>query len=162
MEEKVSTKENLAGLEIGLRPCKPEDIGFVYELMYHGLGHFFDRFTSEKWSREKFRRGFDPARITIIEHDGMPIGFFDVDYSEREAKFRNLHLSDDYHGRSIGSWILRFIEKQAAERKIRRITGKVFSSRSEAIRFLNRGGYKIVKYLPEEGSYLIKKDLNKK
>jgi len=64
------------GLDLKLRSCKIEDQGFIYELMRNYLGKYFNSIP-EGWSRQKFREGFFIERITIIEHNEMPIGFFD-------------------------------------------------------------------------------------
>ena len=68
-------KLKLEDIEMELRPCAEADIGFVYELMYNGLGKLFNKHTKEKWSRSKFKKTFNPNKITVFEHEDMPIGF---------------------------------------------------------------------------------------
>ena len=146
-------------LELHFRPCSLTDQGFVYELMRHHLEDFFNRNTMEGWSRAKFRQGFDPERIVIIEHDGMPVGFFDYEVTGYEAYWHNIQLSRDYQGRDIGIKIAHLIEKGAREDGARSIKGKVFRDYGKMVNWVGRLGFKIVREIPEENSYVVRKEL---
>jgi RimJ/RimL family protein N-acetyltransferase len=145
-------------LELRLRPCSLTDQGFVYELMRHHLEDFFDRNTVEGWSRTKFRQGFDPERIVIVEHDGMPVGFFDYEIIGEEVYWHNVQLSGDYQI-GIGGRIANLIESEAKNRGAREIFGKVFSDNERVIKWVRRLGFEISREIPEENSYVVRKEL---
>jgi len=149
------------GLELMLRPAEERDIGFVYELMRHHLEDSFNQIP-EKWSRKKFKEGYKPDRITIIEHANRQIGFFDIEVLDNQLYFHNLHIFGDYQGRGIGTYLLRYIECGAKKHGASSIRGKVFKSNSKLLNhLLRRRGYIIVEELPEEKSFLVKKDLER-
>ena len=147
-------------LEIELRPSQYYDIGFVYELMHHHFRELFDKFLPEKWSREKFKQGFNSDRITIVENLGMPIGFFDLELKGEEAYGRNLHISDDYEGRHIGIALVSYIERKCLDLGAKSIKGKVFSENKTSLRVLvDRRGWEVIQNIPEEHSFLLTKNL---
>jgi ribosomal protein S18 acetylase RimI-like enzyme len=146
-------------LELHLKPCSLADQGFIYELMRHHLEDSFNRNTEEGWSRTKFRQGFDPERIVVVEHDGMPVGFFDYELTGNEAYWRNIQLSGDYQGRNIGVKIAHLIEEGAREDGARSIKGKVFRDNRGIVNWVERLGFKIVREVPGENSYVVRKEL---
>ena len=150
------------GLEIALRTADNRDIGFVYELMRTGLEDYFEQ-TPEGWKRSKFKERYSPERIRILEHNSMPIGFFDLEESKASAYVHNLHLTRDYQGRGIGSRILRLIEKRAKLGGLKCIKAKVFKNNLRILSIvLSRFGYRIKKDLEKENSFLVVKDLEEK
>ncbi|MBS3144706.1 GNAT family N-acetyltransferase [Candidatus Woesearchaeota archaeon] len=158
-EEKEPNEILVSGLELALRPADERDIGFCYELMSHNMRDLFDRNTQEKWSRAKFRSGFRPDRITIVEHEGMSVGFYD--YEIVEAKWiyvHNLHLSKDYQT-GVGTKIIRLIEQAARDRSVKAVIAKVFAENSRIIKWLQRKGYNLGEKIEPENSYWVKKDL---
>jgi GNAT superfamily N-acetyltransferase len=162
MVEKNRNIIAVGDLEIVARPCQSEDIGFVYELMYHNMGDFFNKYAKEGWSRQKFKQGFTPERITLFEHEEMPVGFLDVELNERVAYWHNIQLSEDYRRRNIGLRLVDFLEEKAFREGVSRIKGKVFKEN----RFLNvltrRMSYDIIQEIPEENSVLVEKHLGAK
>jgi ribosomal protein S18 acetylase RimI-like enzyme len=147
------------GLELALRQSDIRDIGFVYELMRNHFEEWFNK-TSEGWSRKKFKEGYNPDRVIIIEHEDMPIGFFDLEIREGYAYAHNLHISGDYQRYGIGPKIMSFMEDEARNNSAYYIVGKVFSENVKFLRFLTgRLGYRIERELPEENSVFIRKDL---
>lgn len=149
--------------DLVLRFCKEEDKSFVYELMRHYLETPFNQLTPEGWSRAKFKQGFNSSRITIIEHDDMSVGFFDIEFQDTEAYVHNLHLSGDYQREYNGIRILNFIEKSALERGMVSIKMKVFKDKNQHLNILtNKLGYHIFQDVPEEHSFFIKKYLERR
>ena len=141
------------------RPATTQDIGFVYELMRRHMEERFQQIP-EGWSRKKFKQGYDPDRITIIQHEDMPIGFFDAEHIQDKLYVHNLHISDDYKGKGIGRAIIQKIEKKAIENNIPKIKAKIFVENERFLRFLlHKMQYKVVQELPDENSYLIEKGL---
>jgi ribosomal protein S18 acetylase RimI-like enzyme len=148
----------IGDLELTLRSCRQDDIGFVYELMRCYLEEPFNRFTSEKWSRKRFKEGFCPERITIVEHEGMPIGFYDLEMGEA-AYVHNLHLSGDYKGKGVGPKFIDYVLSEAFRDGASTIKAKVFLSNDKMIRFLTQHGFIIEQSLPQENSVIVKRVL---
>src|SRR3989304_1900849 len=109
--EKKRNRMLVSELELSLRPAEERDMGFCYELMNHNMKVLFDRSTAEKWSRVKFRFGFKPDRITIVESEGMSVGFYDYEIVKDELYLHNLQLSEDYQNKLFGSKISGLIEQ---------------------------------------------------
>jgi RimJ/RimL family protein N-acetyltransferase len=156
--EKNSTRVVASGLELVLRPADDRDIGFCYELMSHNMRSLFDKNTQEKWSRTKFKHGYEPHRIRVIEHDEMPVGFYDYELVGDQLYWHNVQLSEDYR-KGIGTRILELIERSARDCNAKAIIGKVFTENSRIIKWLQKNGYVLDKQIEEENSYWVKKDL---
>ena len=137
-----SNKLAVSGLELVLRRSDSKDIGFVYELMRHHLERFFSQI-SEGWSRKRFKIGYKPERITIIEHEDMPIGFYDLEILNGLAYVHNLHISRDYQGRNIGPVLISYIETESRNSGASYIKAKIFQENEKFLRFLKRKGYRV-------------------
>jgi len=148
----------LGGLELALRLADERDMGFCYELMSHNMRDLFDRNIQGKWSRAKFKSGFKPDRITIIEHENMPVGFFDYELVGDDIYCHNIQLSEDYQN-GVGTQIIGLIEQVARDRGAKAIIGKVFSENSKMTNWLQRYGYKLDKKIEQENSYWVRRDL---
>lgn len=148
----------MGGLELALRPADERDIGFCYELMSHNMKVWFDKNTQKRWSRAKFRSGFKPNRITIVEHEGMPVGFYDYEMVGDNLYWHNIQLSEDYQ-KGVGTQLIILIEKTAMNFGARAIIGKVFAENSRAIEWLQKLGYNLDERIEQENSYWVKKDL---
>ena len=98
-------------------------------------------------------------RELSVEHDGMPVGFFDYEVTGDEAYCCNIQLSGDYQGRNIGIRIFHLIEKGAREDGARSLKGKVFRDNRGMVNWVVRLGFKIVREIPEENSYVVRKEL---
>ncbi len=150
----------LNDIEIELRHSLKTDIGFVYELMYHNLGYLFKENTKEKWSREKFKKNFEPKTITILEHEDMPIGFMHLESKSREEAYcGGLHLSEDYQGKGIGTAMLYHVFSKLSEDKYKSLTGKVFKNNMASLSLLRKTNFKIENEIPEENSYFVRRSL---
>ena len=149
----------IGGLEVSLRKATPNDQGFVYELMHSSLARCFDAFTQEKWSRKKFKQGYKPDRITIVEHEGMPIGFYDIEIVGREAYVHNLHVSKDYRN-GFGIQLMRYLDTELKNKRFGSSKAKVFNE-CKMIPILKRlFGYKELRQVPEENSVIMIKTWN--
>jgi len=157
-EDKKLGKIVVGGLELALRPADERDMGFCYELMGHNMRVLFDRNTQEGWSRVKFRSGFNPNRITIVEHEGMSIGFYDYEIIEDELYWHNVQLSEDFQI-GVGTRIFRLVEQAARRFGAEAIIGKVFFENSRAIQWIQRFGFQIDEIIENENSYWMRKYL---
>jgi N-acetylglutamate synthase-like GNAT family acetyltransferase len=157
-QERTIRRATIDGLKIVIRQADNRDIGFIYELMRNHLEKFFSDI-KEGWSRKKFKEGYLPERIFIIEHDNIPIGFFDFEYRGKEVYVHNLHISDDYQGRGIGSYALGYIEGEGIRNNASHIIAKAFKSNKALGLMLTGMKFSIAKELPEENSLLLSKSL---
>lgn len=158
--EKEQNRIRVNELEFALRPADEGDIGFCYELMSHHMKVLFDKNTPERWSRMKFRSGFKPHRITIVEHERMPVGFYDCELVGDELYWHNIQLSEDYQN-GVGTQIIELLEQTAENYGAHVIIGKVFAENSGVIKWLQKFGYNLDKRIEEENSYWVRKDLRR-
>ena len=128
--EKEPNRILISELELALRPADESDIGFCYELMSHNMKVLFDKNTQERWSRTKFKSGFKPNRITIVEHERMPIGFYDCEFVDDKLYWYNIQLSEDYRN-GVGTQIIKLIEQSARNYGAKALIGKVFVENSK-------------------------------
>jgi len=149
---------DMENIHLNLRRADYRDIGFTYELMHCCLGSYFRRNTQEGWSRQKFREGYCPERIIIIEHEGMPIGFIDVEYRENEAFFHNFELAEDYRKGFLGIKLAKHFLERARLNGAERASAKVFTNNRCLILF-RRLGFEITNMIEEENTFVISKVL---
>ncbi|MFH0836625.1 MAG: hypothetical protein V1870_00690 [Candidatus Aenigmatarchaeota archaeon] len=144
------------------RSCSDEDREFVYSIMKENMEGYFNRNTPEKWSDDKFHKGFDPDRIKILEIDGCSIGFYDVEDVYANESFLYIHNVQIKKGkRGVGADINRMLDEEAKTRNLTVIRGKVFCDNIRSIRFCEYMGYLVVSdsSLEEENSIWIEKRL---
>jgi len=149
----------IGNLEVQLREATLEDRGFVYELMHSSLAKCFDKFTQEKWSRRKFRQGYKPNRITIVEHEGMPIGFYDIEIVGSDVYVHNFHLSKDYRN-GFGIQLMQYLDDKLRGMGLSYSKAKIFNN-SKMILVLKRlFKYIEEQHVPEENSTIMIKKWN--
>ncbi len=150
---------SLNEIGIELRQARKEDIGFIYELMHSELAQLFNENTSEGWSRNKFKKTYNPERYFIFEHDNMPIGFINLEVEEKEIYCGGLCISRDYQGRGLGTTLLsKFLEKYKLE-GYELFKGKIFKDNSKSLSMVKKINFSIEKDIPEENSYHVRRIL---
>lgn len=142
------TEYMVGRLIISLRDCRQDDLEFTYDLTRRNMAGYFDRYTAEGWSRDKFMVGFDPSRIKIAEHEGRSVGFYDVEFTDRFgdmcAYVHNVELESDYRGRWIGQFLLRRIGNEAMRKGAKKLHAKVFIANERTYRWLLLNGWERV------------------
>lgn len=138
------------------RPAAESDRKVVYSLMERNMADYFQRFTPEGWSREKFDTGFKPERITICEEDGKVVGFYDADFGKEALYVRNVQVERGF--RPISSVFVQRIEEEARKRGLKSVKGKVFKS-NPAVRLFKRFGYEVTGEIESEHTYWMRKVL---
>jgi ribosomal protein S18 acetylase RimI-like enzyme len=68
--------------------------------------------------RERFRAGFDPARVAVIVVSGEPIGLLRVDQRVDEVFLASVELAPEVQRRGLGGDIVRSVLKEAAQRGV--------------------------------------------
>lgn len=144
--------------ELIFRKAEINDLGFIYELMKSHLGKYFENYTKTGWSRHLFKDKLDINRLTIIEHEGMPIGFFDYELKDH-VYFHNLHISEDYQNKGIGTYALESVEEAARKNNLKELRGKVFKENTNSLNWLKKTGWIICNPIEEEDSYWVVKKL---
>ncbi len=142
------------------RSAAESDREILYSIMSKNMSDYFQRFTSEGWSREKFDTGFRPERITICEKDGKVVAFYDVDLIRQNASalyVRNVQVVPG--SKPISGVLLQRIEEEARMRGLKLMRGKVFGS-NPAIRIFSRLGFQVVEEIESEHSYWMEKTVS--
>ena len=126
------------------------------------MADYFNRNTKEGWNDEKFHERFNPNSITVLEIDGSPIGFYDVEQVSGEKQYiyvRNIQITEGKRGYIFN--LNRLINEEAKSRKINLIRGKVFRDNKRAIRLFELSGYSVIEVqkLDAENSVYIQKEL---
>ena len=142
------------------RQCSEADREFVHAVMKRNMAHYFDKYLPEKWSDEKFHNGFNPSQITILETDGLPIGFYDVEEVNEYLYVHNLQVIKKHRGQGIT--LNRLIDEEAKSRGLTIIRGKVFRDNERAICFFKLKGYSVIENIElskSENSVYVEKKL---
>ncbi len=144
-----------------MRPASEADRSFVYDLFKANMKSYFDRHLPEKWSDEKFHRGYNPSRTTILEAKGKPVGFVDV---EPRPEFlyvyvHNVQLHPTHHGGNFRQ-IASLLEDIARKYQCPALRGKVFRDNTHARGLLAHLGYEDIQDITAEFSVGMEKRLS--
>jgi len=105
--------------EITFRKATPEDADFVLDLRTKTLRDLVVR-TWGAWDEERQRRYVGQILASegtrIVQIDSMDAGILDVEEHERVLHIETIGLLPAFHGRGIGSRLIRDTCTQAAER----------------------------------------------
>jgi len=144
-----------------LRKAQEKDGPFVYSLTKKNMFDYFDKFLPEGWSDEKFWKGFDMARIIILESGENLAGFLDLESKADFLYVHHLQIDSPYTGN--GFFLKNLVEEEAIKRKLNKIKGKVFTENSRALKFFQYCGYSIKedRELETESSVWVEKVLDK-
>ncbi len=123
-----------------LRPCLDSDYGAVYDLSAENMSAAVAKHWGG-WDADLFRKDFRPGQITIIEHKGNFIGFFDFSRQTSAVGYlHNIQLKKDFQGQGLGRYLLDKIESQARQEGCREIRLRVFKD-LPARKFYEHLGY---------------------
>lgn len=139
------------------RPAVQSDGEFLYAMMEKNMADYFQRFTADGWSRERFDSGFKPERITVCEEDKKIVAFYDIDSMGADTVYlRNMQVKRGT--KPVLSLLLERIEQAAREAGKKSIRAKVFKT-NPAFRLARRHGFEILADIDEESSYWIEKSI---
>ncbi len=141
-------------VDYSFRPASYSDKGAIYSIMEKNMSDYFNSFTLEGWSREKFDKGFKPERITVCEMGGRVIGFYDVEAQKDFLYLRNLQLIRGSPNLSLV--FLERIECEAQNSGLRKIRAKMFVS-NPALRLAVRRGFVVIDDILSESSCWVEK-----
>ncbi|MCX6709211.1 MAG: hypothetical protein NTW67_06220 [Candidatus Woesearchaeota archaeon] len=136
------------------RKASDSDKEVIYSIMEKNMSDYFNRFTPDGWSREKFDAGFMPERITVCEMERRIIGFYDVEARKDFLYLHNLQLTRG--SPHLGSVFLERIEDEACKKGLSSIRAKMFV-RNPAVRLALRQGFVVVGDILLESSCWMEK-----
>ena len=95
--------------DVRLRPAAAADFAFVHAARVAGLREHVARLWGwdDAAQEARFRARFDPAGYQIIVVDGQDIGALSVLWSEQEVLLVDIELLPAWHGRGLGTAIVR-------------------------------------------------------
>jgi len=138
------------------RKASDSDKGVIYSIMEKNMSDYFNRFTPDGWSREKFDAGFKPERITVCEMERRVIGFYDVEAKKDFLYLRNLQLTRG--SPHLGSVFLGRIEDEARKKGLSNIRAKMFV-KNPAVRLALRHGFVVAGNIFLESSCWMEKPI---
>lgn len=104
------------------------------------------------FQEEDFQAVFCSSQTQVVETDGGPAGYLQVDLTKDETYLRMLILHPDFRSRGLGARVLRALLRASLERG-QPLTFRVFRINSEARRFYEREGCRVV--AEEEAFHLM-------
>ena len=107
-----------------LRPASLDDIEELFAIHRAALGEYIAATWGwdDEWQQKFFRKGFDSYVRSVIEVQGVSIGFLDVTEREEGLYLENIELAPKYQNRGIGTEIIRsLIARAQAKRTIVRL-----------------------------------------
>jgi len=96
-------------------PSAPEPPGFALRVvqdpavnadMYRRVGADYAWIDRLRWSAEQWARHADRVETHVVEIDGRPAGYFEVEAQADSAKIGIFGLLEEYQGRGIGGHAL--------------------------------------------------------
>ena len=127
---------------LALRPVRPDDHAWCYEVKRDGLREY-----TRVWfgwddadQRARFAEGFQPARAQIVVYEGVDIGWMAKRATHDRVYLDQLYLSAAHRGRGVGTQLLRDILVEAGGRDVELGVLK----NNPALRLYHRFGFRVV------------------
>jgi ribosomal protein S18 acetylase RimI-like enzyme len=99
-----------------LRPCRPEDLDFLWELKQRTMRPYVEQ-TWERWDEDEqaeyFRRSFTPENMKIIVVAGHEAGLVTVTRPPGEIYLSAIEILPEFQNRGIGAAIVRDLQAEA-------------------------------------------------
>ena len=154
------------GVEVFFRPIKPTDEAMMQELFY-SLSEdsiyyrFFHR--TQVMPHKKVQRFTtidyqkDMAIVGLVEEEGrekiIAVGRYALEPESNMAEAALL-VQDDWQGKGIGSWLLRYLIQIAKSRKIAGFKAQVVADNRAPLHMAHKTGY-IVETTLEDGVFVV-------
>ena len=133
---------NVTGIAWTLRPATADDRDFIVELTRAAMGPYLE--ATFGWDEAAqavyFDEGFDPSGGQIIEVEGVDVGEILIEERRDELVLTRLALLPDWHGRGIGSAIVRMLIDRARELESALVL-QVFKANPRATRLYESLGF---------------------
>jgi GNAT superfamily N-acetyltransferase len=142
---------------VTLRPAQPDDVTAVGHLHYRSRCSAYRDIVPESaltavpadaiagWWVERWSYERDTHLLTVAETDGTLAGFTyvgpDEDGDPAPGELYAIHVDDRYHGRGVGTALIRDALDTMRRRRYLRGTLWVITANQRARRFYERGGW---------------------
>jgi ribosomal protein S18 acetylase RimI-like enzyme len=103
-------------MSYALRPATAEDLPFAWAL-YRDLMHDLTVELLLPWNDEAQRAvvctGIEAGAVRIVEVDGRPVGWIQVNDGPEALELGQLYLDRGWQGRGLGTRLIRAVQEQA-------------------------------------------------
>lgn len=127
-----------------LRSASESDREFLFELHCRTMREVIEKTWGwdEEWQRTDFERRFRQCVVSVIEHEGRPIGGLMLEPRPDSIDIREIQVLPEWQGRGIGTAVVRQIITQAASRGAA-VTLSVVPANSRAKQLYDRLGFEV-------------------
>lgn len=130
------------------------DLDLIYHLKSHSLKPYVT--ANYGWNEEIQRRihseSYDPSKVSIIQYDGVDVGYLEIDDSKQKTTLENLMIHSSFQNRGIGSMIMKeLIARSTRQNKDLKLS--VFKNNPRALKFYKSVGFEIIE--SNETHYLL-------
>ncbi len=118
-------------------PTTNEELEKYYHLRYEIL--------RKRWSQEESSTKDEKENASIHvmmvdeENNAIATGRLQIN-SDSEGQIRSMAVKDEFQNRGLGSLIIKYLEKEAANRNLKLLT---LDARENAVNFYIKNGYKV-------------------
>ncbi|MBE3092897.1 MAG: GNAT family N-acetyltransferase [Actinobacteria bacterium] len=129
-------------LNFKLRKANWKDYDYCYKLFKINMKSYIEKHWS--WEPAKFRSYFNPSQVKILEYNNKRFGFYQTSIENGDYYLKEIHISDKFKGKGIGSKLLDIIHSEAKQGGYKKVLLQVFKD-NPAKRLYTRLGYRITK-----------------
>ena len=128
--------------KISILKCKNDDYRFVYNLSRRNMEHYVKEHWGG-WNSKIFRDTFDKSNIKIVKYKKRKVGFYDIAIEGCEMYLKNIQITLMLRGKGVGAFLMKEIEREAKNSKIKKIKLRTFKN-NPANKFFSQEGYIII------------------
>ena len=138
-------------MKIKTRNCNLNDYGFVISLVRETIFPLVSKYyqVDENIYKERFKTDYKERKI--LETNGKPIGFYQIEQNNDELEIKGLFLIQEYRNKGIGKYLMEEFEKING---IKSLVLKVWDN-NKAVEFYKKLGYKTIE--EKDHKFLMKK-----
>jgi ribosomal protein S18 acetylase RimI-like enzyme len=127
---------------VDIRPATPRDVESLFELHRTVFRHHIEEMWGwdEAWQYSRFRQEFESSKTTVVELVGQMIGYVQTDADPNRLYLRNIALHPNVQGQGIGTFLVKRLQRTAAERGVP-VYLSVFRTNRQAQEFYERLGF---------------------
>ena len=124
------------------RLATENDITLVYYMLKESLYEHVETIWGwdEQFQVSRHELKYKPDNIQILECDGRPVGFVEVEVQDLQLTLKNIGLVHQFRGRGLGSAVIRHLQKESCHLS-RPIILEVFKVNTRAIEFYERHAF---------------------
>ena len=104
-------------MKITYRPARPQDFDFLYQLHRDTMKVYVVETWGEwkeEWQLERFREGYAPSLLRVIQWEGQDVGVLQIQERAEEIFLVNLQVLPGFQNRGIGTRVIRELVEQSA------------------------------------------------